>query len=54
MPRHIDIDGEQYEVLAADGSTKYLGRKVSIVDSHATEFDNRIAAVWGAFSKHKA
>ena len=54
IPRHIDIDGEQYEVLAADGYTKYLGRKVSFVDSHATEFDNRIAAAWGAFSKHKA
>ena len=54
IPRHIDIDGEQYEVLAADGSTKYLGRKVSFEDPHATEFDNRIAAAWGAFSKHKA
>ena len=44
IPKHIDIDGEQYEVLAADGSMKYSGRKVGFVGSHATEFDNRMTA----------
>ena len=53
MIKQIDIDGEKYEVLAKDASTKYLGRKVNFEDPQGTEFDNRIAAAWGAFSKHK-
>ena len=53
VPSSIKIDDESYAVLGFDESTKYLGRKVCFQDPHQTEFDNRVAKAWGAFSKHK-
>ena len=52
LPDHLNIADVKYEVLGADASTKYLGRKVAYTDPHGTEFNNRVAAAWGAFSKH--
>ena len=53
VPDYIIIENEKYEVLAADASTKYLGRKVCYIDPHGTEFCHRISTAWGTFSKHK-
>ena len=53
LPEHIEVSAEKYEVLSYESSTKYLGRKVCYKDAGDKEFDNRIAAAWGAFSKHK-
>ena len=52
-PDSFKIDGEKYEVLGLEEATKYLGRKVCYKDVHNTEFDNRVARAWAAFSKHK-
>ena len=53
LPDHLNIADVKYEVLGADASSKYLGRKVAYTDPHGTEFNNRVAAAWGTFSKHK-
>ena len=53
IPSNITVDGEKYEVLSPEESTKYLGRKVGYEDPQGVEFDNRVAKAWGAFSKHK-
>ena len=39
--------------MGDEASTKYLERNVSYIDPHGTEFNNRVAAAWGEFSKHK-
>ena len=36
-----------------EAKLKWLGRKISFHDPHECELSNRIAAAWGAFSKHK-
>ena len=53
LPDSFQIDGETFAVLGPEESTKYLGRKVCYIDPHKTEFDNRVAKAWGAFSRHK-
>ena len=53
VPSSLQIDGREFAVLGLDDSTKYLGRKVCYEDPHGCEFNNRVAAAWGAFSKHK-
>ena len=54
VPSSITVHGESYAVLGYNVSTKYLGRKVRYDDPHEAEFSNRVAAAWGAFSKHKS
>ena len=53
VPGSIAVDGDKYAVLNYEESTKYLGRKVCYQSPHETEFNNRVAKAWGAFSKHK-
>ena len=53
LPSSLDIDGRSFRVLGPMESTKWLGRKVSFHDPHEQELSNRIAAAWGAFTKHK-
>ena len=53
MASPLRVENEHYEVLDYEDFTKYLGRKVCYMDPHGAEFNNRIAAAWGAFSKHK-
>ena len=53
LPSSLDIDGRSFKVLASTESTKWLGRKVRFHDPHEQELSNRIAAAWGAFTKHK-
>ena len=52
-PGYITVAGERYEVLAYDGCTRYLGRKICYDDPHETEFCNRVAKAWAAFRKYK-
>ena len=52
-PEHFTIGSEKYAVLSLEESTKYLGRKICYKDPHETEFDNRVAKAWGAFSNYK-
>ena len=47
-PRAITED-MHIEVLAATGSTKYLGRKLTFSNLTSTEIDNRISAGWRKF-----
>ena len=53
LPDHLLIDGQRFNILNSGETTKYLGRKVSFEDYNSCEFDNRVAAAWGAFSRHK-
>ena len=52
-PGSFIVDGEKYEVVDVEDYTKYLGRRISCNDPHETEFDNRVAKAWAAFSKYK-
>ena len=54
VPQRIHIGDESLEVLDLDAKMKWLGRKISFNDPQDCELNNRIAAAWGAFSKHKA
>ena len=53
VPSHVKLGEDDIEVLAADKSTKYLGRKVCIDRFHEVELENRIRAAWACFAKHK-
>ena len=53
VPKSIVVGDEHYDVLDYDGSTKYLGRKVCYNDPHETEFNNRVAKAWDAFTKYR-
>ena len=46
---HIDINGQQISILSFHEHTKYLGRKTTFDNYHATELDNRISAAWRKF-----
>ena len=41
------------QVVSEKEAEKYLGRKVCFKDGQETELENRIAAAWAAFHKHK-
>ena len=41
------------EVLKEGVAERYLGRKLTLDDYHATELANRISAGWAAFTKNK-
>ena len=53
LPGNLEIGGERYEVLGPGGSTKYLGRKVSMELPHQTEFEHRVGRAWATFGKFK-
>eukprot|EP00959_Pyramimonas_sp_CCMP1952_P403836 8462279-Pyramimonas_sp.AAC.1 len=40
----VAIDDDEVEILSAEESTKYLGRKLTVHDFHQTELANRFAA----------
>ena len=50
----IDIYGKDVSILDEAVAERYLGRKLCFQDSMQTELDNRIAAAWGSFHKHKS
>ena len=54
IPEHVTIGVRRFKVLGPSGTIKWLGRKVSFQDPHECELSNRIAAAWGAFTKHKS
>ena len=43
--KHIQILGNNIEILAIDGQTKYLGRMVTFCDPHTTEISHRIGGL---------
>ncbi len=53
LPESILVDGRHFEVMGSTGTVRWLGRKVRFHDPHDHELSNRIAAGWGAFTKHK-
>ena len=53
LPESLKVDEGKHKVLDFSESTQYLGRKVCYKDPQESEFDNRVAKAWGAFSRHK-
>ena len=51
--QHLDVQGQRVPVLDETSSEKYLGCKVSLCNRQQIELDNRFAAAWAAFHKHK-
>ena len=49
----ISLGSSEVQVMSAGSSVKYLGRKFAMEDPVGTEFDNRIAGAWAAFSSRK-
>ena len=49
----VTCAGKTVQILKEGEWEKYLGRKVSIEEFHATELDNRIAMGWGSFFRLK-
>ena len=49
IPAHVNANGMQIEVLRAEESTKYLGRKLCFSDPHRVELENRISNAWKKF-----
>ena len=49
--KHIEVRGLKIAVVE---TTEYLGRKLSLKDTHKTEVEHRIAKAWGKFMSHKA
>ena len=49
----VALDGAEIEILDATASEKYLGRRLSLGDFHATELANRMSAAWRAFAKFR-
>ena len=50
----VRVGSADVAVLAETDAEKYLGRKLSLGEMHEVELDNRLAAGWAAFHKHKA
>ena len=51
---YVRVGESNVEVLTETASERYLGRKLSLGNMHEVELDNRLAAGWAAFHKHKA
>lgn len=49
----IACQGVAVHVLSGLQSEKYLGHKLSMLQYHTTELDNRLACAWAAFFKFK-
>jgi hypothetical protein len=49
--KHIEVRGFKIAVVDA---TEYLGRKLSLKDTHETEVEHRIAKARSKFMSHKA
>ena len=47
------LGGDRVEILEETCSERYLGRKLCFSSSMETELNNRIAAGWATFHKHK-
>lgn len=50
----VHIGDQAVSMLDEYATEKYLGRKLALDSLHETELQNRIAAGWAAFHKHKA
>ena len=48
-----DIDGQKVEVLSPTDSTMYLGRALSLRNTHETEINHRITRAWCKFGQYK-
>ena len=49
----VQIEDQAVSVLDEHATEKYLGRKLALDSPHEAELQNRIAAGWAAFHKHK-
>ena len=47
--RSAKIDGMNIDLLGVDGSAKYLGRALTLTDTHDTELAHRIKKAWAKF-----
>ena len=52
-PTTVSCRGQSLKVVSKDETERYLGRKLSMIAFHGTEFANRLAAGWAAFFKLK-
>ncbi|CAE8606069.1 unnamed protein product [Polarella glacialis] len=53
IPAVVSVCVFDVEVLSKEGSTKYLGRKLSFIDYHEEEINYRIACGWRKFMANK-
>ena len=49
--KHLEVRGSKIVVVEA---TEYLGRKLSLQNTHETEVAHRIAKAWSKFMSYKA
>ena len=49
----VAVGSDEVPILKEHVAEKYLGRKLAFADCQETELQNRIAAGWAAFHKHK-
>ena len=49
----VSLGGDFVDILKEHEAERYLGRSLCFARSQETEFQNRIAAGWAAFHKHK-
>jgi hypothetical protein len=46
---NVDINGQKFEVLNPAACTDYLGRSLSLLETHDTELQNRASKAWRKF-----
>ena len=51
--QHVQMDGDDVEVVPLDVQTRYLGRVVSVAKYHDDEVQNRIDWGWAKFAVSK-
>ena len=52
-PESLTVGTTSIEVFKEGVAERYLGRKLTLDNYHATELANRISAGWASFTKHK-
>ena len=50
---HVQIGDDKVEILPPDGCTAYLGRNLSLLNSHDVELEHRLKTAWSKFMCHK-
>ena len=51
--QHAEMDGRTFEILPAHGSSMYLGRLLSLCNTHGIEIKNRINKAWQKFAIYR-
>jgi len=49
----LEVEGKEFEVLATEASTMYLGRLLSLHETHDIELKNRMAKGWAKFAIYR-